>query len=253
MKRGWDNKCGSSSHIRPIVFWHGRDLDLFAEQGAACTHGSRQGFTHRKLFLANGAVVMRQRRIHLFALAGAIWATCWLTAAPTQAQNNSETAPIRTADEQLVKAFDAGNADAVAGLFLPQGELIDENGTVYQGQAEMKELLSKFFQKFPGATLTLEVESIRSISPVSSEEGTPHTTTNEGVDRAQVRYIAVRTKVGDQWPIASVRDFSDDSATTPHDNLQPLAWLVGDWVTESSDAAVKISYRWSEDKNFLLG
>ena len=53
--------------------------------------------------------------------------------------------------------------------------------------------------------------------------------------------------------IVSLRDFADDRSTTPHDRLQPLAWLVGDWVNESSDAAVKISYRWSEDKNFLLG
>ncbi|MFM7842947.1 MAG: DUF4440 domain-containing protein, partial [Planctomycetota bacterium] len=34
---------------------------------------------------------------------------------------------------------------------------------------------------------------------------------------------------------------------------QGLAWLVGDWLNEGSDNVVKISYRWSEDKNFLLG
>ena len=79
------------------------------------------------------------------------------------------------------------------------------------------------------------------------EEGSRHTTTKDDVQRAQVRYITVRTKVGNNWPIVSIRDFADESATTPHDQLQPLAWLIGDWVNESSDAAVKISYRWSED------
>lgn len=196
---------------------------------------------------------MRQHKIDVLGLATAIFAAFGLATSPAAAQNDALAAPIRAADEQLVKAFDAGQADAVAALFLPQGELIDEHGTVYQGQAEIKGLLTKFFERYPGAKLTLEVESIRIVGPVAIEEGTRHTTTKEGVERAQVRYIAVRTKVGDNWPIVSVRDFSDDSATTPHDRLQPLAWLVGDWVNESTDAAVKISYRWSEDKNFLLG
>ena len=78
-------------------------------------------------------------------------ATALLSAIPpASAQNDAATAPIRAADEQLVKAFDAGKADDVAALFLPQGELIDENGTVYQGQAEIKGLLSKFFDKVSG-------------------------------------------------------------------------------------------------------
>jgi len=202
---------------------------------------------------------MNQRMTFLICASLAITAALFTAILPTTAQNpataqnDAESAPIRAADEQLVKSFDAGKADEVAALFLPQGELIDENGTVYQGQAEIKGMLTKFFEKYPGAKLTLDVESIRVVGPVAIEEGTRHTTTKDGVDRAQVRYIAVRTKVGNSWPLVSVRDFTDDSNTTPHDRLQSLAWIIGDWVNESSDAAVKISYRWSEDKNFLLG
>jgi hypothetical protein len=35
--------------------------------------------------------------------------------------------------------------------------------------------------------------------------------------------------------------------------LHPIAWLVGEWLNEGADGKVAISYRWSEDKNFLLG
>ena len=184
---------------------------------------------------------------------GFAWSAIAGTASVMHAQATPESTAIRAADEDLVKAFNANSADQVAALFLPQGELIDEHGTVYQGQAEVKELLTSFFSKFPGAKIALEVESIRVIGPLAIEEGTRHTTTKDGGDRAQVRYVAVRTKVGNAWPLASVRDFHDPVGTTPHDNLQSLAWLVGNWVNESSDAAVKISFRWSEDKNFLLG
>jgi len=176
-----------------------------------------------------------------------------LAAVPAMAQDNAETAPIRAADEQFVKAFNAGKADEIAAMFLAKGELIDEEGNVHQGQVAIKDLLTKFFAKFPGVKLTVEVESIRVLGPVAIEEGTRYTTTKDGADQSQVRYIAVRTKVGNAWPIVSLQDMSDDPEPTPNDHLQVLAWLVGDWANESPDAAVKISYRWSEDKNFLLG
>jgi uncharacterized protein (TIGR02246 family) len=165
----------------------------------------------------------------------------------------AETDQIKASAEALVKSFDAGKADEVAAMFLPKGELIDEEGVVYQGQAEIKDLLTKFFTKFPGAKLTLSIESIRLVGPVAIEEGTRHTTTKDGAERAQVRYIAVRAKTPSGWQIASLRDFPDDPLPTAHDRLAPVAWLVGDWVNEGTDAAVKISYRWSEDKNFILG
>jgi len=189
----------------------------------------------------------------LVGLVATVSAPFFETSRSAVAQDDADTAQIRAADEQLVKAFDAGKADEVAALFLPKGELIDEQGTVHQGQQEIKDLLTKFFAKFPGAKLTLDVESIRIAGSVAIEEGTRHTTTKDGAERGQVRYIKVRTKVGNSWPIVSVRDFSDESSVTHHDRLQPLAWLVGDWRNESSDAVVKITYRWSEDKNFLLG
>ena len=150
-------------------------------------------------------------------------------------------------------AFNAGKADELAAMFLPNGELIDEQGTVYQGTQEIKELFSAFFHQFPGAKLAMKVESVRLVGPVAIDEGTRTMTTAEGTLKSQFRYIAVWAKADKGWQMASFRDFSDDPAPTPHDNLQPLAWLVGDWINEGDDGKVAISYRWSDDKNFLLG
>ena len=44
----------------------------------------------------------------------------------------------------------------------------------------------------------------------------------------------------------------DDDSLSPHDRLKPLAWLVGDWVDEGSDAVVQIACKWSDDTNYLL-
>lgn len=172
---------------------------------------------------------------------------------PAQGQENAVIDSVQTSTEEAATAFNAAKVDELAGMFLPEGELIDEEGVVYQGQQEITDLLNEFFAKFPGAKLAIDIESIRQTGPVVMEEGTRTITTSDGATRSQFRYIAVRVKSDSGWKIASFREFSDDPVPTPHDYLQPLAGLVGDWINEGADSKVAISYRWSEDKNFLLG
>lgn len=167
--------------------------------------------------------------------------------------DDAAIAAVRKSESQVVTAFNAGKADELVGMFLPKGELIDEQGTVYQGPKEIKELLSNFFKQFAGAKLAVNVESVRLVGPVAIDEGTRTMTTADGAVKSQFRYIAVWAKTEKGWQLASLRDFADDPAPTAQDNLQSLAWLVGDWVNEGADGKVAISYRWSEDKNFLLG
>jgi len=175
------------------------------------------------------------------------------SARPAQAQEDAAIAAVRKSEDQLVTAFNAGKADVLAGMFLPKGELIDEEGKVYQGPQEIKELLSTFFKQFAGAKLALNVESVRMVGPVAIDEGTRTMSTADGGVKSQFRYIAVWAKTDKGWQLASLRDFADDPAPTPQENLQSLAWLVGDWINEGADGKVAISYRWSDDKNFLLG
>jgi ketosteroid isomerase-like protein len=196
---------------------------------------------------------MQQRLNFLLSLAVLACAACPPAGARAWAQEDPETAQIRAGDEAFVKAFNSGKIDELVAMFLPKGELIDDEGNVFQGQAEIKELLTRFFEKFPGAKLSLEIESIRVVGPVAIEEGTRYIATQDDSAKAQLRYVNVRAKTNLGWQVASIREFKDDPSPSPHEQLQPLAWLVGDWVNEGSDAVVKISYRWSADKNFLLG
>ena len=167
-------------------------------------------------------------------------------------QDDPSTAEINAASEKIAAAFNGGKADEIAAMFLAKGELIDEEGTVYQGPAEVKDLLTAFFEKFPGTQMKDEIESIRLVGPVAIQEGTRITTTKDG-SAARIRYISVLAKTDQGWRFASVRDFPDESMPAPGELLQPLEWLVGDWINEGADARVKINYRWSEDKNFILG
>jgi uncharacterized protein (TIGR02246 family) len=181
---------------------------------------------------------------------------CLAIPAAASAQDEKIAPEIRSAAERLVSAFNAGKSAELANLFAADGELIDEQGTNYRGRKELADLFTKFFARFPGAKLAVEIESIRSLGPnLAIEEGTRYieAVAKETPSRATLRYTAVRTKVDGQWQIASLREFTADPLPTPSERLQSLAWIVGDWINEGDDGAVKISFRWSEDKNFLLG
>ncbi|MFM7137425.1 MAG: YybH family protein [Planctomycetota bacterium] len=155
--------------------------------------------------------------------------------------------------EATVKAFNAGDAAALGAMFLETGELVDEAGTVHAGEAAITDLFKGFFAKFPKATLEMLVDSARPVGEtLAVEEGLRRITTADG-EAAQVRYVALRSKQGDHWRIASYREFTDDPLPTPREALQGAAWIVGDWVDESPEGRTEITFRWSDDGNFLLG
>lgn len=161
---------------------------------------------------------------------------------------------IRKSGEQLIESFNAAKAEEVAARFLPVGEFIDDQGNVYSGREEITALFASFFERFPGSKLTLNVESIRPIGPnLAIEEGSRTITTKDGEERAVVRYVTVWTNTDGQWSVASVREAADDPPPTPKEQLESLAWMVGEWVNEGSDSIVTINFKWSEDGNYLLG
>lgn len=170
---------------------------------------------------------------------------------PAEDQKSSEQAAEKLAG-QLTTAFNAGKADEIAGLFVDKGELIDEEGNTYQGHDEIKKLLTTYFEKFPGAITKIVTDSVRHVGPVSIIEGNRTTTTKEH-EPAQVRFILIAANADSGLKIVSLRDFADSVDTAAPQHLAPLDFLIGDWVNEGADARVKISYKWTEDKKFIVG
>jgi len=170
------------------------------------------------------------------------------TAAPSALE-----AAMTRESEATVKAFNSADAAALGGMFLETGELVDEAGTVHVGKAAITELFKQFFAKFPQAMLEMQVASVRPVGDtLAVEEGQRRITTAAG-EAAQVRYVAVRSKQGDRWPIASYREFTDEPLLTPQEALQAASWIVGDWIDEGPQGRTAISFRWSDDGNYLIG
>jgi len=161
---------------------------------------------------------------------------------------------VNTANAATVAAFNKGDAAGIAAQFAETGELVDENGGVHSGRAAIRDIFTKFFERFPKAQLAMQAESIRAIDDdLAIEEGVRLVTADEGASAAQVRYMAVREKDGGDWLIASYREFADDPPPAAREMLAQLDWLVGEWVDESPEGRTTITYRWSDDGSYLLG
>ena len=161
---------------------------------------------------------------------------------------------VKKAEIATIEAFNKGDAAALAALFAEKGELVDENGNVFAGREQITGLFKAFFERFPKAELQMEVTGVRTVGDsLAIEEGVRLITVPETDVAAQLRYTAVRDKVGDSWPIASYSEFADDPSPTPAEMLSAVSFLVGDWIDESPEGKTTINYRWEDEGNFLLG
>jgi uncharacterized protein (TIGR02246 family) len=179
-------------------------------------------------------------------------------------------AAVKTA---FVNAYNAGKADAIAALFADDGRIIDENGVSIEGRKAITDRYTDTFKDNPGAKIELLSSSMRFLSPdVAIEEGdavvrdaekpaiaadakqpAKSTESKSEEPAASIAYTAIVVKKDGRWLVSLLRDHpAPASAVTPHDRLQELKWMVGDWIEEGPDAVSTSSCKWDDSGNFLI-
>jgi uncharacterized protein (TIGR02246 family) len=168
------------------------------------------------------------------------------------ADRSADEAAIRANIAQFVKAYNAGDAKAVAALFTPDGQAVDKDGDAAEGREAIAKTFADIFAEMPEKQLEVFVESIRFLGPdLAMEVGTTKETPAPGEPPEYDRYTVLHVKRDGKWQMALARD-EEGPSPSAHEQLQPLAWLVGEWVDDDGSAVVVSSCRWSEDKNFLM-
>jgi uncharacterized protein (TIGR02246 family) len=162
-----------------------------------------------------------------------------------------ETA-IRASVDAFTKAYNRHDAAAIVALFYPNAKLVDEEGAVVEGQDAIAEVFSTIFAEQPETQIEVAIESIKFIgSDLAVEIGTTKTTPAPGEPAENGRYTVLHLKRDGKWRMALARD-NEGEQPTNHERLQPLEWMVGDWIDEAHDSVVMTSCRWSDDGNYLL-
>ncbi len=174
--------------------------------------------------------------------------------APAQAPapQSQEEKEIRAFDDLYVRDYNGANIKALVARFTEDAEVIEPDGLRYQGRTLIEERLAETLAASPGAKMAIEVETVRTFGPdVAKEEGRTIITPANGGPATRLRYTALLVKRDGNWLLSSVREEADP-LVSPHDRLEVLAWMIGDWVDEGPESLVRVKCRWSDDGNFLI-
>ncbi len=167
--------------------------------------------------------------------------------------SSATEAAVRKSAEAYCESFNQRDAKAIAAHWDQDALYVNEDGERFQGREAIEKEHEQFFQLNPEATLTLEIESIRTINENTAiEEGIATLGPQPvGAPRIASRYVAIHVKKGSQWLIAEMRDSRIDLGLEPA-KLSELDWLVGTWAAESTGTRLRVTYQWMDGKKFLM-
>ena len=168
------------------------------------------------------------------------------------ADRSADDQAIRANVAAFVKAYNARDSKAIAALFTPDGQVVDKDGDVSEGREAIQKVFAGIFADNPRKRIEVTIESIRFIgSDLAIEEGSTKETAAPGEVPEYDRYTVIHVKRDGKWLMAMARD-EEGPPPSAHEQLRPLAWLVGEWVDDGGNVVVNSTCRWSEDRNFLL-
>jgi uncharacterized protein (TIGR02246 family) len=196
----------------------------------------------------------------VFAVAAAVGLLCRsndqdraVAAAKDKEQPSSpEMEAVRKTADAFAKAFNAGDAKAVAAFWTKDGEFVGADGDTIRGRDEIEKSYAEFFKSNPKTTIAVEIESVRLLGRYTAlEEGTLKVTRPGDKEPGVSRYSVLHVREDDGWRMASVREWVPDPQELV--TVKDVEWLLGKWVAKSNEGEISITYAWDEDKVFLRG
>ena len=174
-----------------------------------------------------------------------------LQAAASQ-ERESDVRAITELLASFVKAYNEKNATALGALFTADAEIEDDDGEITRGRDAIVSRFSGMFKENGDDRLAVDTDSLRFLgTDIAIEDGTAALSTGAATSPLTNRYSVVYARQGGRWLHARIRDEQPDE-DSPHEQLQQLSWMLGEWVDESDDGIVKTHCKWSDDGNFLL-
>lgn len=173
------------------------------------------------------------------------------------AQDNSPPAKlspdqqaIRANAEAFVAAFNKGDAKGVASLWTLQGEMSVDGEAVGVGRDDIAAKYAEHFAANAGATIQVEIDSIRLLGPNMAVERGRSEVIDDGDDFVVDAYRLVHVKQDGKWLIATA-DVQQEIVEPPFDWKAELGFLVGKWKAKEGDWSVETDIEWVAGGNFL--
>jgi uncharacterized protein (TIGR02246 family) len=187
-----------------------------------------------------------------------LWCVLGMSCGAVRAQDAEKPRELTPAEKvaadmanAYAAAYNKGDVKALAGQFTEDAEWVDEDGNVISGREAIATTLKAAITGSPGRRISINVESVRSLTAdVALEKGTTTVTEQDGRTSAS-SYTAVHVKQGDAWPITQLTETGAPLDGGAAEQLAELAWMIGDWVDNSEGVAVKVTVNWTKNRTFL--
>ena len=196
--------------------------------------------------------IERSMKMKAIAIAGITSAlvSVALAAEPAGKPTSPEATAITSQVADYVKAYNAGDAKGLAQYFADDAAYTDENGQLTEGRSDIQQLLTDTFAENKGATLDMQVSSVRPLgSDVFEEQGVTTVSSPDGQKRS-AGYSAIYGKKDGKWLISRLIE-SPVPDPTPGDQLSQLAWMIGTWKDRGGDYSVETKADWARGNNFI--
>src|SRR5262249_38234866 len=143
------------------------------------------------------------------------------------------------------------DAKAVAALFTPEADYVDEDGQMFRGRAAIEKEFATAFLKQKGMTLESTVDSLRFLgADVAVQNGVCRVKPAGGGRGNATRFTAALVKRDGAWLLENVRE-SPYVPECNYEHLSELEWLVGTWSAQAGGATVEVKCEWAANRNFL--
>lgn len=171
--------------------------------------------------------------------------------AAQEQKESPEIAEIRKGAAEFEQAFNSGNAAAVASLWTPEGEFINDEGERFIGRDAIAQAYQKILAERQGRKIKVQIDSIRLLSDSAAIEDGHAMLDPTPLGGATIgRYTVVHVKANGKWQMSSVRDSQVD-ATSVAGRLAELEWMIGSWVAEEHGSKVESVCSWIANKSFI--
>jgi len=170
--------------------------------------------------------------------------------AGVRAQSEGDEALLRAGAKEYEKAYAAGQAKSLAGMWTPDGTYTDSDGEKFSGRAAIEDLFTRDFKAFGSPPLKVSIDSIKFLTPdVALEEGSCQVERAKG-EPAVSRYTVVHVKRDGKWLMADVTETA--SAAPRKNGLKDMGWMIGNWTaTCPSRPPLHVKVDWAAEGNFI--
>ena len=183
-------------------------------------------------------------------------------------QQGEATAGIRAAIRSYAEAFERGDGKTLAGLWTPDGDIVDDEGRLLNGRETVGQITAAT-KDSPRPAFRIEQTNLRLLTAdVAIEDGTVEVTPPGGTTPLKGWFSATWVRHDGAWKLSSVRE-SQISSSHGTPRLADLDWMVGDWTvvedrpdresaagslppTPGGRPPMEVSVRWNATRTFLL-